>query len=127
VDHLKVELVILVKLAEFVSVNQLSSTLVAYADAVVEVAEPYDRLVIIDRPVTLESQTVGDGAVVLVAFFVVGETSSKMRCDETDRSIRVLHPDGNCTLVACHSTHTSLLHGSFDVLDVGQDAHFYEN
>jgi hypothetical protein len=46
--HLQIELVILVKLAQVVRIDQLSCPLVARPNAVIEIAEPNHSFVIFD-------------------------------------------------------------------------------
>lgn len=48
------------------------------------------------------------------------ETYGQMRSDKADMRVRIVHSDGNCTLVACHARQTRLLDRTLDVLDVGE-------
>jgi hypothetical protein len=48
VYHLEIELVVFVKLAQIVRIDQLSRPLVARPDAVIEIAEPDHSFVVFD-------------------------------------------------------------------------------
>jgi hypothetical protein len=83
-DHLQVELVVFIEFSQVVRVDQLSCSLIACADAIVEITCPDNCFVVFDGPIALESQAIGDGAIVLIAFFVVGKASGQMCGHKTD-------------------------------------------
>jgi hypothetical protein len=84
--------------------------LITKSYAVVEVAQPNHRVMVFDRSVALELESMADSLVVAVAFLVVGEASSKMGCYETYRGITILNANGNSSFVSCHPRHTGLRH-----------------
>lgn len=108
VHHLQVELIVLVQALEISNFDHLSSPLVTHTDAVVEVSEPYDGVMVLDSSVALKAETMADGAIVLVPFFVVGKASSKMCRHQTDRRICIIHANGDSSLVASNSGHAGL-------------------
>lgn len=70
---LNVQLIVLEQRVKIAMVDEVSNLVVAEPDAVVEVSEPKDRLVIVNRPVPLESKPLRNGAVITVTIFVIRE------------------------------------------------------
>lgn len=56
----------------------------------------------------LEVKTIGDCAVVCVAFFDVPMTGGKVGCEEAEGSVMEVEPDADSTLVARNSAQASL-------------------
>jgi hypothetical protein len=83
-DHLDVQLIILVEAFNVPSFNQLPGSIVAKSNPVVEISEPNDRVMIVNGAISLEPQPVADCFVVSVPFFVIGETGRKMGRHKTE-------------------------------------------
>ena len=60
-DHLDVELVVVVEAGEVFGFDEGGDAVVRHADAVVEVAEPDDGVVVVDDAVALEFEALVDG------------------------------------------------------------------
>lgn len=70
------DLIIFIELSVVLAGDKVSHILIPQTNAIIEVPEPNDRVVIFDCSILLESQAPIDGLVVLVSFVVVCEPSS---------------------------------------------------
>jgi hypothetical protein len=82
--------------------------LITKSYAVVEVAQPNHRVMVFDRSVALELESMADSFVVAIAFLVVCEASSQMSRHKTYRGITIFNANGNSSFVSCHSRHAGL-------------------
>ncbi len=81
----------------------------------------------IDPPISLESESVMDGIVISVSLLIVGESGGQVCRDKAKLRVRVIHADSDRSLVARHAGHASLLHAALDVLDVTEDRRLHED
>jgi hypothetical protein len=63
---------------------QSLNLLIAEAHAVVEISQPDHSVVVFDRSVALELESMTNCLIITIAFLVVGETSSKMSRNKTN-------------------------------------------
>lgn len=77
--HVKREMNYLVVFVQALEVADMAESLhfiIAEAYPVIEVAEPDDRIMVLNRSVPLEAQAMADGFIVSITFFVIGKASS---------------------------------------------------
>lgn len=101
-------LVICVELLELGICDKLAHLFVAQADAVVEVAQPNHRPVILYRAVLLESQSVTDGLVVSVPFFVICKARRQVSSHKADARAVDFHPYGDGAFITGHAGKSGL-------------------
>jgi hypothetical protein len=101
-------LIVLVQGLEIAYVAQSLDLLIAKPNTVVEVTQPNHRVVVFDRPVALELESMADCLIITITFLVVGEASSKVSRNETNRRIAILDANRNSSFVPCHTRHASL-------------------
>lgn len=123
-DHLDVELVVVVEAGEVFGFDEGGDAVVGHADAVVEVAEPDDGVMVVDDAVSLEFEALVDGLdllvcirrgievahmEILVPLIIIGKPSCQMRSDKAYRGIRIFHPNSHSPFIARHPRQPSLL------------------
>ena len=101
-------LVVLIQRIKIACFDQLPCFVVAQANSVVEVSEPYDRIMILDSSISLETEAATDCTIVTVAFFEVSKTSGQVGGYEAYAGVRVVHAYGHRPFVSCHAGHASL-------------------
>lgn len=83
----------------------MSVTVVSY---VIQYQIPTYCLMVLDRAIPLETQSLADRLVIVISLFVVCKPCGQMRCDEAKTCILDFEADGNGTFVAGHPTHAGL-------------------
>ena len=101
-------LVVLIQCIEIACFNQLPDFVVAQANSVVEVSEPYDCIVVLDSSISLETEATANCPIVTVSVFEVGKTSGQVGGYKAYAGVRVLHAYGHRPFVSCHAGHASL-------------------
>lgn len=122
--HLDVELVVVVEAGEVFVFDEGLDAVVGHADAVVEVAEPDDGVVVVDNAVALELEALVDGLhslacmkcsigdaymEVLVPLIIIGKPSCQMRSDKAYGGIGIFHPNSHSPFITSHARQPSLL------------------
>lgn len=102
-------LIVFVEFIEHSKLDVFSDFVITETYAIVEITEPYDRVMIFDRPIPLESQAMADGFIISIPLVIVGKSSSKMCSDKTHSRVRVFEPDSATTFVASHSRKSGLV------------------
>ena len=74
--HLQVELVVFIEFSKVTLGQSIVDPLIGQPYAVIKVAKPYNSIVVFDRPVSLETQTMTDSLVISISLLKVCESSS---------------------------------------------------
>lgn len=75
---------------------------------------------IIYAPVPLEAQTMMDGGVIFIPFFIVREPGGQVGSYEAYLCIGILHPDSYRAFVSGNARQAGLLDAPFHVLNLGK-------
>ena len=73
---------------------------------------------IVNPPISLEPEAVTDRGIISISFLIVGETGSKMCCNEANGCVCVIEPDRNSAFVSSHSGKSCLFDTAFNIFDV---------
>ena len=88
--------------------DQLSNLIITKSYPVVKIAKPNYGVVVFDRSVLLESESMAYGLVISIPLIIVGKSGGKMSCNKTYSRVRILETNSTSALVASHSRKASL-------------------
>lgn len=83
-------LIVSIEGLQIAGLNKPPYFVITQANSIVEIAEPDNRIVVFDRAITLEAETMIDGSEVTIPLFVIGEASGKMSSYQADPSVGVI-------------------------------------
>lgn len=96
-------LVITVEPLIIVLKQKLSDILIAETNAIIEITNPYNCIMVFNGSVPLKPKTTFYGLVIPVPIIIVGKSCSQVSCNETESSVGIIETNCTSSFIAANS------------------------